>query len=149
MALTLQQVIDAANALADEGIDSETMTGFINNAIAEINVKAKAKYPFMSPTNLSEEFVLPDEWVRSLIIPHVVAQVKMQDSSQFEYMDQMGRFTVNLDHFITSYAIPEEYVDWEKRGYIQVTDPETGELIWVRRTSDVFTVPPAPWITGW
>lgn len=146
MPLTLQQVIDAANELADENINSETMTGFVNNAIAEINIKAKAKYPFMSHTNMSEEFPLPDEWVRTLIIPHVVAQIKMQDSSQFEYMDQMARFEENLGHFITSYAIPDEYIDWEKRGYIKVTDPETREKIWARRTSDVFTVPPAPWI---
>ena len=148
MAMTLQQVIDAANALADENVDHETATGFVNNAIAEINVRAKTKYPFMSPTNLSEEFALPEEWVRALIIPHVVAQIKMQDGSRYEYTDQMERFQANLDEFIGGYDVPDEYKDWKKRGYVEVTDPETGETSWAPFSSDVPYVPPFPW-TRW
>lgn len=150
---TLREIINRANAIADEGIDDETVTGFVNTAISEINVTAKANYPYMSHTNLSAEIPLGDKWAQSILIPFVTAQIKQMDASQFEYNDNYARYERMLNEFISQDPVPDQYKDWGARGYLPSLDPETGEqlrdehgnLIWVELTSDLYHRPPNPW----
>lgn len=111
--MNLQQIIDEANNLGDDFLTNEEVTGFVNDAIAIINIETKANFPFLEDEN--DEPAFPEKWQRALIIPFVKGRIKEKDSSQFEWEVAYDQFYVNLDHFKTDYPIPEEYKDEEAR----------------------------------
>lgn len=153
MAITLRDIIKRANAISDEGVDDETVTGFVNTGISEINVTACANFPYMTHTNPSDEIPLEDKWAQSILIPFVTAQIKQMDASQFEYNDNYARYERMLNEFIAQDAVPFEYKDWEARGYVPDIDPDTGEQLvdehgnplWIEKVSDLYYYPPNPW----
>lgn len=142
--MNLRQLIDEANVLSDEYLEDTTMTQFVNQCIAQINTRAKAKYPFMDSSLVETEFAIPDNWVRRLFIPFTAGRTKQVDSSQFEYTDFYAEFESAMGDFVAHYNIPDEYKDTSQDTYI---DPETGEVKYY--TSDVFETPTYPWWRRW
>jgi hypothetical protein len=106
------QIAQQANSIADEEISTLQAMGFMNDAIARINVKTGANFPFFSENNTNIDYAgFPETWQRSLLVPFVVGRIKQTDSSQFEYSDAYGEFQDNLTEFKLRYAIPEQYKD--------------------------------------
>lgn len=143
--MKVEDVLTQANNLADETIDEEILLGYLNDCTAQINTRCHAKYPFYKyPNDLQTEMAIPEQWVRVLYIPFIAGKIKQMDSSQFEYNDMFSQFERGLADFISSYVIPDQYVDTDYYGY---TDPNTGE--WITYTSDVGATPPWPWVVRW
>lgn len=106
------QIIQQANNISDEEISTTIAVGFINDAIARINVKCNAKFPFCDINDSNSEYPgFPETWQRALLVPFVVGRIKQTDSSQFEYSDAYGEFQDNLTTFQTKYPIPEVFKD--------------------------------------
>lgn len=111
--MKLKQLIDEANNLADDFLTEEETKGFINDAIATINIEANANFPFLE--NMNDEPVFPEKWQRGLIIPFVKGRIKEKDSSQFEWEAGYEEFYMNLQIFVREYNIPDEYKDVDER----------------------------------
>ena len=126
--MTLSELIEQANAIADEQETSVTVTGFINDAIAKINIRLKANLPYMSADLPDEEPIFPEKWQRAVLIPFAVGRIKQKDSSQFEYTDAYNEFMLGLDDMAAQYIVPEILKD---DTYASVT-------------SDIYTNPPFP-----
>lgn len=141
MSLTLTELAKEINTLADEQESVTMIQGFVNDAIAKINIRLKADFPFLKAP--SESPVFPEKWQRTLLIPFGVGRVKQYDSSKFEYTDSYSEFLVNLEEMAASYIVPEEYKDLSGQGY---TD-ENG--VFRSYTSDIYTNPPTPWGGRW
>lgn len=110
--MTLDELVEAVNRLSDEDEDLEVITGYLNDAIAEINVFCDANFPFFNVNDTSRDYNgFPEKWQRALLIPYAVGRVKQMDSSQFEYSDAYAQFYANLEQFRAKYPIPEEYQD--------------------------------------
>lgn len=141
MSLQLSELVKLVNTLADEQESQDMVAGFINDAIAKINIRLKANFPFL---NKAEDVpVFPEKWQRALLIPFGVGRLKQWDSSQFEYTDAYSEFLANLDEMAASYVVPDEYKDPSTDGYFD----ENG--VWHAYTSDVFTTPTFPWGGRW
>jgi hypothetical protein len=140
---SLSQIVAHAGDIADETVPLAKGTEYVNDAIAKINAKAKANFPFFNENDPQAEFPFPETWVRVMIVPFVAGRIKTKDSSQFEYTDMYAEFLNGLDDFMANYIIPEIYRSTDGMVY----DPETGR--WGLPTSDVFTVPPFPWGGRW
>lgn len=110
--MNILQIVQLANTLADESIETNKVLGFVNDAIARINVKCGANFPFFSSNTLNDDYAgFSETWQRALLVPFAVGRIKQTDSSQFEYSDAYGEFTDNLIEFKSRYTIPAEYKD--------------------------------------
>lgn len=108
--MNIMQIIQQANLIADEDIATSQAIGFVNDAIARINVKCKAEFPFFNINDTSKEYEgFAETWQRALLIPFTVGRIKQTDSSQFEYSDAYGEFQDNLVTFQSHYVIPDKY----------------------------------------
>lgn len=101
------EIATQANTLTDENHDFQTLLGFINDGLAEINIELNAAFPFC--TSNDEEIAFPETWQRSVLVPYVGAKIKQKDSSQFEYMDLYNQFSINLNKMKAKYTVPDEY----------------------------------------
>jgi hypothetical protein len=137
--MNLSQLIAHAGDIADETASVLKGTEYVNDAIAKINMKAKANFPFMDAGNPNGEFVFDETWQRVMLVPFVAGRIKTKDSSQFEYTDFYQEFLDGLENFISDYLIPEQY----KSTAGKVFDPVTGE--WLTITSDIYTNKPYGW----
>lgn len=116
--MEVMRLINHINLVTDEDFEIMEVIGFINDAIAKINVRTKANFPFI-PDDLPKENMyqfeeydaIPDTWQRMLFVPFAAGRIKENDSSQFEYLDWYQQFQVDLEEFKGSYDIPEEYLD--------------------------------------
>jgi hypothetical protein len=140
--VNLSEIVNRINILADEQESMDMVAGFVNDAIAKINIRLKANFP--SLVLATDEPIFPEKWQRALLIPFGVGRIKQWDSSQFEYTDAYNEFLANLEDMAAQYVVPELFKDREGEGYI---DPITGE--WKSYTSDVYTTPPTPWGGRW
>lgn len=128
--MNLTEIVAHANNIAEESISVSVASGYINDAIAKINVQCKASFPFVNENAPGESYTAFDEtWQRTLLVPFVVGRIKQMDSSQFEYSDAYSEFMANLEKFEQNYTIPTEYQSEQKN----------------RWASEDFTV--SPW--GW
>lgn len=110
--MNLAELVQEAQNLSDEDLQTSELLGFLNDAVAKINIECKANFPFFSINESSSPYLgFPDKWQRALLIPFTVGRIKQKDSSQFEYVDAYGEFLANLMEFKSQYAIPEEYKD--------------------------------------
>lgn len=107
--MNLEQIIAAANSLADDSLPEEEVKEFVNDAIAAINIEVNANFPFL--VEMDEEPVIPEKWQRMLIVPYVKARIKEKDSSQFEWEVGYEQFFTNLAEFTSQYTVPLEYLD--------------------------------------
>lgn len=114
--MTLEELIAEANNLADDMLPHDEVHGFVNDAIAAINIEVDANLPFL--IDVEDEPVIPEKWQRMLIIPFVKARIKEKDSSQFEWESGYEQFFVNLAEFKIKYTIPEDYKDEETKGSV-------------------------------
>lgn len=108
--MNLQEIVDLANTLSDEDIMTSEAIGFLNGAIAKINIECKAKFPYFDMNTAGSDYEgFSEDWQHTLLVPYVVGRTKQKDSSQFEYSDAYSEFVANLMMFRSSYPIPEEY----------------------------------------
>lgn len=129
MSLTLERLIAEANNLADDMLTNDEVQGFVNDAIAAINIEMPANFPFLYA--LEDMPVFPEKWQRMLIIPFVKGRIKEKDSSQFEWEVAYEQFFVNLEEFKTKYEVPEEYQDNDsKRNFSEKSIVENVPYIW-------------------
>lgn len=130
--MNLNDLVKAVRILSDEqGEPAENITSHMNDAIAKINIKLKAEFPYLDSTQGDEEPVFPEKWQRALLIPFAVGRIKQMDSSQFEYTDAYNEFLASLDDMLTDYTVPDVY-----------KDVNIGTS-----SSDIYTTPNVPW--GW
>lgn len=140
--MILSEFIANANDISDESESAQTVTRFLNDAIAKVNAECKANYPFMDYLVLDQELPLPETWVRTILLPFAAGRIKTKDSSQFEYSDLYGEFMDGLATFKSSYTIPDIYRDLSS----MIFDPVTGQ--YYERSSDIFVNKPYGWM-GW
>lgn len=107
--MNLRQIIDHANNLSDDMLPDDEVIGFVNDAIAAINIEVNADFPYLY--DMEDAPVFPEKWQRMLIIPYVKARIKEKDSSKFEWEIGYEQFFANLADFKNKYDIPEEYKD--------------------------------------
>lgn len=108
-------IINHANKIADEDLDSTMLLGFLNDAVAKINVLCGVNLPFAQLDLANDEYVgFPETWQRALLVPYMVGRIKQTDSSQFEYTDAYGDFLANVKNFLSDYDVPEEYLATKK-----------------------------------
>lgn len=98
------------NLVTDESFSSSQVNGFINDAIAQINIYCKSNFPYIADGDI-EYTVIPEKWQRQLFVPYAAGRIKQNDSSQFEYSDWYAQFQVNMAEFEVSHVIPDEYLD--------------------------------------
>lgn len=105
------------NRVTDEDFELADILGFVNDAIAKINIEVGAIFPEIDETlpaalYAQEEYTaFPDKWIRMLIVPFAAGRIKEYDSSQFEYIDWYNQFDSNLQQFKRDYDIPDEFKD--------------------------------------
>lgn len=131
--MILSDFVTHVNDVSDESESIQTVTRFVNDAIAKINAECKANYPFMSPSDAAIEFALPDTWVYTILVPFTAGRIKTKDSSQFEYTDLYSEAMEGLINFKANYIIPDEY-----------KDPASNSMY----SSDIYTSRPFGWM-GW
>lgn len=105
--MNVNQMAALVNTLSDEQETNDTILGYLNDAIAAINVRLKASLPFLNGSN--DEPVFSETWQRTLLIPFAVGRIKQQDSSQFEYTDAYAEFQNNLAEFAIQFEVPDIY----------------------------------------
>lgn len=130
--MILSELVAHINNVADEQEPLIKVTGYINDAIAQINVKMKAEFPFMNPS-LDVEPPFPEKYQRTVLVPFAVGRIKQADSSQFEYTDAYIQFSDGLMEMLTSYPVPTAYQ----------------EAVNTSVTSDIYSTPPTPWGGSW
>lgn len=130
--MLLSLLVAHVNSVADEQETLAKVTGYINDAIAQINVKMKAEFPYMDP-NTDIEPPFPEKYQRTVLVPFAVGRIKQADSSQFEYSDAYSQFMDGLAEMMANYQVPEAYKDVANDSY----------------TSDIFTTPPFIWGGRW
>lgn len=126
--MTLEELIEAANSLADDLIPDEEVQQFVNDAIAAINVEVNANFP--SLIEMDDVPAFPEKWQRMLIIPFTKGRIKEKDSSQFEWEVAYEQFFANLESFKLHYVIPDEFVDDENNSAIGPSILEGKPYIW-------------------
>ena len=108
--MNIMDIIQQANSIADEDVAATQAIAFVNDAVARINVKTGAEFPFFNLNEADKQYEgFPETWQRALLVPFTVGRIKQTDSSQFEYSDAYGEFQDNLITFQTKYLIPEKY----------------------------------------
>jgi hypothetical protein len=108
--MTLIEILKLANELADEGIPTAQGIGYLNGAIARINIECKSKFPYFDISRPDDNYEGFDEdWQHALLVPFVLGRIKQTDSSQFEYTDAYAEFLANLMEFKATYDVPDEY----------------------------------------
>ena len=140
--MILAEFIASANDISDESESAQTITRFLNDAIAKVNAECQANYPFMDYTDLNAEIQMPETWVRVMLLPFAAGRIKTKDSSQFEYSDLYAEFLDGLVTFKARYTIPDIYKDMSGMIYDPVTDT------WHKPTSDIYSTRPFGWM-GW
>lgn len=111
-----QKLVAHINLVSDEDFEFREVLGFINDAIAKINIEVGAIFPL-----IDEAFDLPideypldaisETWQRQLLVPYAAGRIKENDSSQFEYTDWYGQFDINLQQFKNLVTVPDKYLD--------------------------------------
>lgn len=120
--MEILKLVNHINLTSDEDFTLIQIIGFLNDAIAKINIECSANYPFIEddlplPSYAFEEYTaLPDTWIRALLVPFASGRIKENDSSQFEYSDWYSQFDINLTQFQSRYEIPLQYVDLDSSG---------------------------------
>lgn len=108
--MNVKEIIEHVNNLADDLLPSSEVLGYVNDAIAAINIEVDADYPLIEPYGFEYvEIDLPEKWIRMLIIPYVKGRIKEKDSSQFEWESGYEQFFTNMHEFAAKYKIPEKY----------------------------------------
>lgn len=121
--MEITKLYNHINLVTDEDFELLEVLGFINDAIARINVKMGAIFPFVEDDLPNEDMyrfedydAFPDHWQRMLFVPFAAGRIKENDSSQFEYTDWYAQFEYNLDQFYDKYEVPEIYKDATAKG---------------------------------
>lgn len=130
--MILSQLVAHINNVADEQEPLAKITGYINDAIAQINVKMEAEFPYMDSA-LDIEPPFPEKYQRTVLVPFAVGRIKQADSSQFEYTDSYIQFSDGLGEMMAKYPVPDLYKSAQNTSY----------------TADIYTAPPFPWGGSW
>lgn len=83
--MKISQITTISNNYTDEVFTNLVCLDFANEAIAKINVSLGTKLPYMSlvtgTTDSTDYVALPEEWIRTVIIPYVCYSIKLSDGS--------------------------------------------------------------------
>ena len=116
--MEIMKLYNHINLATDEDFELMEIIGFINDAIARINVKMGALFPMVEDDlpntdmyRFEEYDAIPDHWQRMLFVPFAAGRIKENDSSQFEYSDWYAQFEHNLQEFYDKYEVPLVYTD--------------------------------------
>lgn len=129
--MILSALVAHINELSGENEPISRVASYINDAIAKINIRLKANFPYTDITN-DVELPFPEEYQRAVVVPFAVGRIKQADSSQFEYTDAYSEFVDALGDMVAYYPVPDNY-----------KKPDSAI------TSDIYTTPPNPWGYGW
>ena len=79
--MKLRDVLENSTYVTDEDITDTNLLGMANNAIAEVNAKAKTRLPFFTSANvLTEDYwAVEGFWVLRLIEPYISYSIKAND----------------------------------------------------------------------
>lgn len=116
--MELVRLVNHINLATDEDFEMLEVIGFLNDAIARINIEMDAVFPMIDEDlpdvnmyQFEEYEAIPDHWQRQLLVPYAAGRIKENDSSQFEYTDWYAQFEHNLDRFRSKYEVPLIYKD--------------------------------------
>lgn len=116
--MEIMKLFKHINLATDEDFELMEVIAFVNDAIARINVKVSAIFPFVEddlPNEAMYRFeeydAIPDHWQRLLFVPFAAGRIKENDSSQFEYSDWYSQFENNLQDFKSKFEVPLIYQD--------------------------------------
>lgn len=80
--MTLNNIVAAANAFADENFSAALVVNFINEAISKINATVDANLPMMDISTPDVTYTaLSESYIRLLLVPYAAYGIKMNDGS--------------------------------------------------------------------
>jgi hypothetical protein len=83
--MRISEITRIANNYTDEVFTNLVCLDFANETIAKINVALGTKLPYMSivtgTTDSADYTALPEEWIRTVIVPYVCYSIKLSDGS--------------------------------------------------------------------
>jgi hypothetical protein len=116
--MLLNEIVNNANYITDEEMDSNNLVGIANCAIAEINGKVSTKLPFFTENNVSTKpyNAITPTWILRLIEPYLSYSIAANDTDSDMRDFHYNRFLQAIN-------------DFKEKGLDDVLkiDPETGE----------------------
>lgn len=132
--MTINQILESANILADESIDYDEMFTFLVHAISKVNMEASMLLPipdngdgdkdyyiarevvFADANNPTKEELIREGhfksanqmFINNILIQYIHYAVKVQDGSQYEFQNSYEEWRKNLGTFIGRF---KEYID--------------------------------------
>lgn len=99
--MTLKNVLDNSTYVTDEDITDTNLLGMSNNAIAEVNAKAKTRLPFFTQENVNTEeyWAVSSFWVLRLIEPYISYSIKANDDDISGRTFHYNRFLEAINDF--------------------------------------------------
>ena len=83
--MRISDITRIANNYTDEVFTNLVCLDFANESIAKINVALGTTLPYISlvsgTTDSSDYVALPEEWIRTVVIPYVCYSIKLSDGS--------------------------------------------------------------------
>jgi hypothetical protein len=85
--MRISEITRIANNYTDEVFTNLVCLDFANEAIAKINVSIGVTLPYFSlisgssPSESVDYTALPEEWIRTVIVPYVCYSIKLSDGS--------------------------------------------------------------------
>jgi hypothetical protein len=83
--MRISEITRIANNYTDEVFTNLVCLDFANETIAKINVALGTKLPYMSivtgTTDSADYTALPEEWIRTVVVPYVCYSIKLSDGS--------------------------------------------------------------------
>ncbi len=128
--MTLTQVINNSNTLADEQIDFDEVLTFVNRAISKFNLEAGTLLPIATNNNVDQEYYIMEDnpiadednptdeetlrgqqlesvnqmFLDTIIIQYVQYCIKVQDATEYEWKASFSEWDKNMRRFLTTYS---------------------------------------------
>jgi hypothetical protein len=114
--MRISEITRIANNYTDEVFTNLVCLDFANETIAKINVSIGATLPYFSlvtgTTDSADYTALPEEWIRTVVVPYVCYSIKLSDGSINEsQINFLQRYENGLKELRKNkkLAIAEEY----------------------------------------
>ena len=120
--MTLEKITEIANSYADEQFDEDIIEGFVNEAIARINITLDVDLPFFG-IDTTDYDAIDESWQRMIFVPYVTYSIKVNDGSMNEASYAfMQRFESGMRELkrSRSFDIPKKY----RLRWVQISEAE-------------------------